>query len=48
MSVPLAMSEDGVPIGVMFTARYGAEATLLSLAAQLEGTRPWKDRLPDL
>jgi Asp-tRNA(Asn)/Glu-tRNA(Gln) amidotransferase A subunit family amidase len=48
MSVPLAMSKEGLPIGVMFTARYGAEATLLSLAAQLEAAQPWKDRLPVL
>jgi amidase/6-aminohexanoate-cyclic-dimer hydrolase len=48
MSVPLAMSKGGLPIGVMFTARYGEEATLLSLAAQLETAQPWKDKLPAL
>jgi amidase/6-aminohexanoate-cyclic-dimer hydrolase len=48
MTVPLAMSKDGLPIGVMFLGRYGAEAALLSLAAQLEQARPWKDALPKI
>jgi Asp-tRNA(Asn)/Glu-tRNA(Gln) amidotransferase A subunit family amidase len=46
MSVPLAWSEDGLPIGMHFVARYGAEATLLSLAAQLEQAHPWRERRP--
>ncbi len=46
MSVPLHWSADGLPIGVMFTARFGDEATLFRLAAQLEQASPWFDRLP--
>jgi Asp-tRNA(Asn)/Glu-tRNA(Gln) amidotransferase A subunit family amidase len=46
MSVPLEWSEDGLPIGMHFVARYGAEATLLSLAAQLEQAHPWRERRP--
>jgi amidase/6-aminohexanoate-cyclic-dimer hydrolase len=46
MSVPLAWSKSGLPLGMMFAARFGDEATLLRLAAQLEQERPWKDKLP--
>jgi amidase len=46
MSVPLAWNGNGLPLGMMFTARFGDEATLLRLAAQLETDRPWKDRRP--
>lgn len=46
MSVPLAQSRDGLPIGVMFLGRYAEEATLLSLAASLERELPWLTRRP--
>lgn len=46
LSLPLGMSRDGLPIGMMFTARYADEATLLRLAAQLEQAQPWADRHP--
>ncbi|HAV37853.1 MAG TPA: amidase, partial [Massilia sp.] len=41
MSVPLGWSNEGLPIGMMFTARIGAEGLLFRLAAQLERERPW-------
>jgi amidase len=47
-NVPLYWNEAGLPIGTMFTARFGDEATLFRLAAQLEQARPWKDRHPPL
>jgi amidase/6-aminohexanoate-cyclic-dimer hydrolase len=46
MSVPLAWNSAGLPLGMMFAARFGDEATLLRLAAQLEQERPWKGKLP--
>lgn len=48
ISLPLAMSDAGLPIGVMFTARYGDEATLFRLAGQLEKELPWSTRRPPL
>ncbi|MDB5433930.1 MAG: 6-aminohexanoate hydrolase, partial [Phenylobacterium sp.] len=46
MSLPLETDVNGLPIGMMFTARYADEATLFRLAAQLEKEAPWKDRRP--
>jgi amidase/6-aminohexanoate-cyclic-dimer hydrolase len=48
MSVPLAWNAAGLPLGMMFAARLGGEATLFRLAGQLERERPWKDRRPPL
>ena len=48
MTVPLSWSREGLPIGVQFVARMGAEATLFQLAGQLERARPWFDRTPPL
>jgi amidase len=46
MSVPLFWNADGLPIGIHFVARFGEEATLFRLAAQLEAARPWAKRIP--
>lgn len=48
MSVPLAWSAQGLPIGMMFTGRFADEATLFRLAGQLEKAAPWKDRHPPI
>lgn len=48
MSVPLASSSDGLPLGMQFAARYGDEATLFRLAGQLEAARPWIGKKPPL
>jgi amidase len=46
MSMPLAWSEDGLPIGLQFIGRFGAEEMLFSLAAELEHAQPWRGRKP--
>jgi amidase len=48
VSLPLHWNEAGLPIGVMLGGRYGDEATLISLSAQLERMRPWAHRKPAL
>jgi amidase len=46
VSLPLHWTADGLPIGVMLAGRMGEEGTLISLSAQLEAARPWRDRHP--
>jgi amidase len=48
ISLPLGMSSQDLPIGMMFTARYADEATLFRLAAQLEQARPWASGHPPM
>jgi amidase len=48
MSLPLYYNGEGLPIGMMFTGRFGDEATLFRLAGQLEKARPWKDKKPPI
>ena len=47
-SVPAGFTDDGFPLAVQLVGRPGDEATLLSLAAQIEAERPWADRVPSL
>jgi amidase len=44
--VPAGFGSDGVPRGVQIVGRQGDEATLLSLAAQMEAARPWTLQRP--
>jgi len=46
--IPEGWNEDNIPIGVQFAGRYGEEATLFRLAAQLEQARPWAEKIPPI
>jgi amidase len=46
ISLPLHWNADDLPIGVQFVGRFGDDALLLKLAAQIERAQPWFDRRP--
>ena len=46
VSLPLYWTDDGLPIGVQFAAKYANEALLFRLAGQLEKARSWIDKRP--
>jgi amidase len=48
VSIPLYWTGDGLPVGIMLAGRMAEEATLISLSAQIEAARPWKDRHPPI
>ena len=48
ISLPLAQSDDGLPIGALFTARFGDEGLLYRIAGQLERAHPWIDQKPPI
>jgi amidase len=41
ISLPLGQTDSGIPIGIQFVGRQGAEDTLLALAADFEAGGPW-------
>ena len=45
-SIPAGFTDGGLPLAVQLIGRPHDEATLLSLAAQMEAERPWADRRP--
>ncbi len=47
-AVPAGFSARALPVSVQLVGHRGDEATLLSLAAQLEAERPWAGRRPPL
>jgi amidase len=48
ISIPLCMSKPGLPVGMELSGKPGDEATVLSLAAQLERARDWKKQRPGI
>lgn len=48
MSVPVGFAADGLPLAIQIVGRPGDEATLLSLAGQIESERPWADKRPPI
>ena len=48
MTLPLHMTKDGLPVGVMFTAAFGREDLLYRLAGQIEQAAPWIGRRPEV
>ena len=48
MAIPAGFAPDGMPLSIQVIGRRGDEATLLSLAAQIEAERPWADRRPPI
>ncbi len=47
-SMPLHWTEDGLPLGMLFTGRMCDETTMFRLAGQLEREQPWFDRIPNI
>ena len=48
MAVPAGFAADGMPLSIQIIGRPGDEATLLSLAGQIEAERPWADSHPPI
>lgn len=48
INLPLHMTADGLPVGIQFVGRQGAEALLLQLARTIEKAVPWKHRHPSI
>lgn len=48
LSLPLATSSGGLPLGVQFVGKMADEATLIRLGAQIEDATPWAGRRPAL
>jgi amidase len=48
IAIPAGFGDDGMPLSVQLVGRPGDEATLYSLAAQVQAARPWAQQRPPL
>lgn len=48
IGLPAEPHPNGLPIGFQLVADFGADETLLALAAEIEAARPWADRWPKI
>lgn len=48
IALPTGFDQNGLPTAVQLVGRPAAEATLISLAAQLEKARPWQQHRPPM
>lgn len=48
ISLPVGVSDSGLPVGIQFATRPGGEALLLALAYQLEAAIGWQQRFPPI
>lgn len=48
VSVPVAPSAGGIPIGMQLAGRFGADLSVLRLAKEFEEAAPWAARMPPL
>ena len=48
ISLPLAWSEEGLPIGIQLIGPYGGEDVLIRIASQIEEAHPWAERVPPI
>jgi amidase len=47
INIPAGFDANGVPLGVQLVGQPNAEATIITLAAQLEQAQPWSHLRPD-
>ena len=46
ISLPLGFSKNDLPIGSMFTAKFGNDELLVSISSQIEKAAPWVEKKP--
>ena len=47
ISIPVAWTDDGIPVGTQLAGRRGDDALLIRVAHDIERAQHWSDRAPD-